>query len=72
MDMAICARNATLAIGFVCSVKGEFYHRLFFARPQSHEVYFRGFARKVGSAWVGSSGQGCLGYWARMSLRTSS
>jgi hypothetical protein len=31
----------------------------------------RGLARSVGSAAVGSSGQGCLGYCARMSLRTS-
>ena len=30
-----------------------------------------GLARRVGSAVVGFSGQGCLGYCARMSLRTS-
>lgn len=31
----------------------------------------RGLARRVGSALVGSSGHGCLGYFARISLRTS-
>lgn len=34
-------------------------------------LYLRGFARKVGSAWVGSSGHGCRRYFLRISLRTS-
>ena len=47
-------------------------HQLLLLTVEVLVIYFLlGFALKVGSASVGSSGHGCLGYFARMSLRTS-
>lgn len=41
-------------------------------RTRRFLVYaLRGFARRVGVAVAGASGQGCLGYWARISLAMS-
>ena len=41
------------------------------APAQARLRFPRGFARRVGSALSGSSGQGCFGYWPRMSARTA-
>ena len=41
------------------------------ARNKPWQEVLEDLARKVGAASRGSSGQGCLGYCARMSLRTS-